>query len=375
MSGRAGQSTRIFIACVFTSGIVPVTVGALELYPSMYHRHPVGAQYRYSELKGSRPTWYMSKDIQYPVNVLVSGRTSINKRSRRAGAHEEGSPHHQTCANGKNIEYFIQLPNLAQLWDLPIHRLYRTTQADARLVQPVLRAAARFPWHLRRKRGHGRLRSNVVVQVFKTEEDEFGDYDADLRLPFKAVGGDLLSDGRVKVVADRKTPYGIHVTSKFNVPLHIWAFYFDCSDLSITEYYKPAVSGEQAEPSLPARGTITLGYGASGGRPYRYYLREDTKEDIGFIRLFVSTEYIDLSHIQQVSPFSADDPVVAMDSASSIEVDVAVKRTAGPMESGDRAAVQAPPPTERNPEGTALVWDVITIAVIQAKPDSKEGTV
>ncbi|KZV62714.1 hypothetical protein PENSPDRAFT_758509 [Peniophora sp. CONT] len=297
----------------------------------------------------------------------------------------------QAYMGGQAVEYWLQLPNLIPLSNLAAHRLYRATKAESRLIQPILRAASRFAWHLRRERGHTSMKknrpgrdgqeSNIVIEIFRIEEDWVHGCDEDLHFPVKPVGHNLYRDGRIKVVADGETSYGIHITSNFRVPMHIWAFYFDCGDLSITEYYKPAVLNDQAVPSLPAKGTVALGYGASGGRPYLHYMRDTSQtEDMGFIRLFVSTEYIDLSHIQQRSPFSADDTVVAMDTPRT-----SMAGRAGPMlpigkwvkkaeevVTRNRGATQmAAAPREKNSQGTPLIWDVTTIAVIQTKPISR----
>lgn len=74
------------------------------------------------------------------------------------------------------------------------------------------------------------------------------------------------------------------------------------------EYYQPPAYGLKGEPAIPARDPhphrLSIGYGAGGGRPFKYYLRPNQDVDVGFIKLFILTKPIDLSSIPQQSPFT-----------------------------------------------------------------------
>lgn len=54
-------------------------------------------------------------------------------------------------------------------------------------------------------------------------------------------------------------------------------------------------------------GPITIGYGAGGGFPFRFSLPGDESSDTGFVKLFVSTVYIDLDWVAQPCPFQFAD--------------------------------------------------------------------
>ena len=99
----------------------------------------------------------------------------------------------------------------------------------------------------------------------------------------------------------------------------------------------PCAVSRGAEPSLPAKGCLTIGYGDGGGRPFTYFLRPRQEMDVGFIKIFVSTKYVDLSSVEQNSPFESGMP-----------------RGNGPIPGWD-------------PEDA---WDTICIAVNQHKPQS-----
>lgn len=80
------------------------------------------------------------------------------------------------------------------------------------------------------------LRSKGSVEVHTLEQDEEGELNENLDAPYVPSGANLLRNGVVNVIADTETVYGIKMTNAMTVPLHVWAFYFDCSDLSICEY-------------------------------------------------------------------------------------------------------------------------------------------
>lgn len=60
---------------------------------------------------------------------------------------------------------------------------------------------------------------------------------------------------------------------------------------------------DKVDPCVPANGLLTIGYGSGGHLPQTYYTREGQDLDIGFLKLFVSTQPVDYSYIAQPSPF------------------------------------------------------------------------
>ncbi|KAK0460846.1 hypothetical protein IW261DRAFT_1532382 [Armillaria novae-zelandiae] len=110
------------------------------------------------------------------------------------------------------------------------------------------------------------------------------------------------------------------VIMSMSIPLYVSMFYFDISDLSIgTLSFSPALSAlmtpytgsyyqlgsakKNDDVSLSPRESLAIAYGASGTIPHMYTLREGQDADIGFLKPFFSTEYIDLSSIVQRSLF------------------------------------------------------------------------
>lgn len=279
------------------------------------------------------------------------------------------------CAAGGDITYTIHDRSIT---DRGVSQLWRTTVAESSAVQPVLSAAAKFFWHLHHAPTRkDDLKGRIEIQVFELEPDFNADLGADLRRPYIAHGDDLARSGVVDVIADDDTPYGIRVRNNFLAPLHVWAFYFNCSTLAIRkshskycsfggyilrhclvdEYYRPPAIAENAAAPLPPakcdhkkcahtenviakddmKGELTIGYGAGGGQPYTFFIPDDDQDlEVGFIKLFISTEPVDLSSIAQRSPW-----------------DTAVARN---------------PNKDIRARPVHGVWDTFALAVVQRRP-------
>ncbi|KAI0030187.1 caspase domain-containing protein [Vararia minispora EC-137] len=208
-------------------------------------------------------------------------------------------------------------------------RLLGTTPLDAAHVQPVLHAAAHFFQYLHHSPKKNLLRKKVTVEVPRLEASgEVDDNLYDTMQP--ASEPSLVVDGRVNVEADGKTKYGVTVKNDFNAPLFVSVFFFDCGTLSIQPYYISPVASRHV-PSLPGKGMLPIGYGDGGGRPYNYTLSPGEDIELGFLKIFISTQFVDLREIRQSSPLN-----------------------------GERVA-------NENVPSPAPVWDTITIAIVQRR--------
>lgn len=104
-------------------------------------------------------------------------------------------------------------------------------------------------------------------------------------------------------------------------------------------YYQPPVSTStgKPDPPLPAHGSsLAIGYGPAGASPLQFFLREGQDIDNGHFKLFLTTEYVDLSMIPQISPF---DTHAAAD-------------------------MRQPRGIQTAKRSTSLLWDEITIRVV-----------
>ena len=56
-----------------------------------------------------------------------------------------------------------------------------------------------------------------------------------------------------------------------------------------------------ADPTGPTK--LNIGYGAGGGDPFEFTLGPNKTTDTGFLKLFVSTKYVDMGWLCQKDPF------------------------------------------------------------------------
>jgi hypothetical protein len=112
----------------------------------------------------------------------------------------------------------------------------------------------------------------------------------------------------VKVVADDRTWYGIELKNKTAKSFYPYLFFFDNSDLSIQPYFLPPFGlNHQVIPPLMPEGRLTIGYSnnnyhgvhTGGSGAFVYECRPGQDVDVGFLKLFLSNQYIDLSNLLQ----------------------------------------------------------------------------
>ncbi|KAK0218650.1 caspase domain-containing protein [Armillaria fumosa] len=176
---------------------------------------------------------------------------------------------------------------------------------DADAIRRVLQSFADFCWHLRRSNKRTPFAGKVTLECMKLKET--GEYTDDLQEVLKPDSNKNLNvGGEIMIDVDKGAIYGFKITNTTSVPLYVSMFYFDASDLSISPYYQPGHAKNDTDVSLPPGDALTVGYGASGTVPHMYILREGQDIDVGFLKLFFSTEYMDLSGVVQNSPFDDD---------------------------------------------------------------------
>ncbi|KIM25361.1 hypothetical protein M408DRAFT_315703, partial [Serendipita vermifera MAFF 305830] len=169
-------------------------------------------------------------------------------------------------------------------------------------VRPVLRAAAHFYWHLHRAGKDRILHENVTVEFTRLIED-LENYDDSFRPVKVPHGPNLIQEGVIDLVVKKEDMYGIKLVNTSGRSLYASVFYFDNSNLSITSYFQPPTARGKVDPLLPRRESLAIGYGAGGGRPFKFFLPNNQDVDVGFIKIFLSSRRVDLSSIPQVSPF------------------------------------------------------------------------
>ncbi|KAG7440927.1 uncharacterized protein BT62DRAFT_909410 [Guyanagaster necrorhizus] len=179
---------------------------------------------------------------------------------------------------------------------------------DPDTIHRILQRSAHFYWHLHQSSQGSPLAGKVTLECMKLQETRDFIRGSDKVLMPDPHGHNLNIGGVIVVNVDEKAMYGFKITNTTSVCLYVSMFYFD-----VIPYYQPGSAKDGAvDVSLPPGESSTIGYGASGTVPHTYTLKKGQDVDVGFLKLFFSTEYKDLSGITQSSPFGdsrKSDPV------------------------------------------------------------------
>ncbi|KAK7038276.1 caspase domain-containing protein, partial [Favolaschia claudopus] len=178
---------------------------------------------------------------------------------------------------------------------------------EVRLTAPtaqlhlVLESVAHFNYFLNKRPWHGNpLIENGAVQL--EMYSLLGEYGS--RVPDMGQGNLVGAENQVYFELDPQGRYGFAICNYSDRDLFPYLFYFDPASYSIDAWYVPESKtmapplrrkvGSQSEPTR-----ITVGYGASGGYAFQFVLPPGVGRDTGFLKLFVSTSYIDLGRVPQ----------------------------------------------------------------------------
>ncbi|KAJ7923547.1 caspase domain-containing protein [Mycena leptocephala] len=105
----------------------------------------------------------------------------------------------------------------------------------------------------------------------------------------------MIKDGEVRLTSEVGAQYGFIIRNTFDEHLFPYLFYFDRETYTIQNWYSPPGAG--IEPPLQSGGMVTIGMGSE--RAFDFTLSPSELSSCGFLKLFVTSEYIDLGWIQQ----------------------------------------------------------------------------
>ncbi|KAH8795907.1 caspase domain-containing protein [Flagelloscypha sp. PMI_526] len=167
-------------------------------------------------------------------------------------------------------------------------------------IYPVLNAAYHFFWHLRRQSSETNVLP-VALEAWELSKARI----AAKRMP---IGDNLCLDGVVRIPINSdgtsSAHFGYKIVNRSEANLYVWMFSFNFLDLSIRLLHKPSFSNQKTDPCLRPGGVLPVGYGISGTGPRTFSLPDGQDVDVTYLKLFVSTRYIDLSSVEAISPFS-----------------------------------------------------------------------
>jgi hypothetical protein len=180
--------------------------------------------------------------------------------------------------------------------------------ATAGRMRDILEAIANFNSYLYRSEGAAagfagkvKIRLNRIKDI----QGEYGPVGDDLlEVPTSSHSG---VDVKEAVITDLQARYGFTLENSSEVDLFPYFFYFDPLDYSVQAWYIPpsptmlAPLGRSRANGTPS--FFALGYGGFGTNPIEFYLPDERDTDSGFLKVFLTTTYVDMANVAQ-SPIS-----------------------------------------------------------------------
>jgi len=200
-------------------------------------------------------------------------------------------------------------------------------------LSDVLKGVSHFNFHLSRGNNKNPLKQDVEIvmhRLTQSNPDQISEEaiympGRDTSMPL-ALGRENIVFAASGANGDHDSAfYGLSVTNNSGRHLFPYLVYFDPSDYSIQVrpwylydvtcfayfvnqlwYHPPA---ETMAAPLPGRhkdnapSELKVGYGEADVDAFQFTLADGILADVGFLRLFVSTTYVDMSVLEQQSPF------------------------------------------------------------------------
>ncbi|KAJ6589856.1 hypothetical protein DFH09DRAFT_217728 [Mycena vulgaris] len=171
-------------------------------------------------------------------------------------------------------------------------------RSDARL--PVIREATTNFNHFLVLRNESKSLTGVSLEMYRLVGEGLG------REPDRRVGrnGNLVdTSSKVRFRSEPANKYGFRIRNESTDDLFPYLLYFDPDEYTVNCWYTPGM--HHYPPLKRAGGIVAVGMG-DGGLPFEFTLPEDESSSSGFLKLLVSTEYLDVELIQQqMSPFDS----------------------------------------------------------------------
>lgn len=171
---------------------------------------------------------------------------------------------------------------------------YHVRIEESLRLRYLISCAANFYWNLHHSpKDPNRLAENVKLECFRLKNDE-------------PDSENLIVNHFLKIDVRENGTYGFKITNNSSTPLYVGLFYFDMSTLAIVRYDEiTSAKGGNVDYSLPGYTSLAIGYGKGDGAPQNYALKPRQPVDVGYLKLYVSREYVDYSTIIQPPPFES----------------------------------------------------------------------
>ncbi|CAE6402265.1 unnamed protein product [Rhizoctonia solani] len=181
-------------------------------------------------------------------------------------------------------------------------------------VENVLFAASKWMWHLRHGNNQGQLPEQVTINLLKIasklggyfQHIYFSHIDGHSPTHLKEFEPIPLNDVGVVNLNVKSSPkqfYAFKVNNRFHRPLYVRVFYFDATNFSIGDLFGYRKACFNSTPDIPPGGSLVIGNRGRGGPPIRFTIRPDNRAELGYVKVFWSTEALHLDYIGQGSAF------------------------------------------------------------------------
>jgi len=176
---------------------------------------------------------------------------------------------------------------------------HSTSITNAEHMHTVLSSAADFFYHLRRSNKAKSLSQYVTLEAHTLQRIHSNN------VWMLSNNVNLNRDGVMTVNVNEGQSYGFRLVNRSQSPLYIWAFLFDLSDLAIQTLFSPNIAKgtEHESASIQPNSELTIGYGSGGARHTSFVISGNIDVEVSYLRIFLTTTYVDLSFVAQESPF------------------------------------------------------------------------
>lgn len=180
-----------------------------------------------------------------------------------------------------------------------------------RKITKILTSVIHFHFHLQRRNPEAPLRADLGIKLIELQKSSNATpWGFSLYTPGNNpvdLFGECVSTGEVvEMQADTEKHYGLTITNMSRRSLYPYVLYYDLEDYSIACLSAPP--GRTIRPPLAAGGEMPVGYGNSNTDPLQVVASSSGAQiQTGFFVLFVSSQWVDISHVEQASPFEEDE--------------------------------------------------------------------
>ncbi|CAE7066368.1 unnamed protein product [Rhizoctonia solani] len=179
---------------------------------------------------------------------------------------------------------------------------------DFKQLIEMLTAVVYFHFHLKHQNKDAPVREHLSIALRELQIKD-GTWGSPI---YEAIGEDLFGEhvpaGTVATLRpDPNKVFGIELTNISQENLFPYVLYYDFEDYSVGCLYEPP--GRSVKAPLPAGKSLAIGYGSAGSQPFEvdFTYPKSNKENGAFV-LRVFSEWVDISYLQQESPFTSIPP-------------------------------------------------------------------